>query len=64
MSIKLYGAALSPFVRKTRVALALKGIEFESVHVDPNNPPEGYEKISPMKRARENIYDAYDVTRS
>ena len=29
MSIKLYGAALSPFVRKTRVALALKGIEFE-----------------------------------
>ena len=29
MSIKLYGAALSPFVRKTRVALALKVIEFE-----------------------------------
>ena len=50
MSIKLYGAALSPFVRKTRVALALKGIEFESVHIDPNNTPEGYEKISPMKR--------------
>ncbi|MGK0392706.1 MAG: glutathione S-transferase [Alcanivorax borkumensis] len=50
MSIKLYGAALSPFVRKTRVALALKGIEFESVHIDPNAPPEGYEKISPMKR--------------
>ncbi|MEQ3635017.1 glutathione S-transferase family protein [Alcanivorax sp.] len=50
MSIKLYGAALSPFVRKTRVALALKGIEFEAVHIDPNDPPEGYEKISPMKR--------------
>ena len=50
MSIKLYGAALSPFVRKTRVALALKGIEYEAVHVDPANIPEGYEKISPMKR--------------
>ncbi len=50
MTIKLYGAALSPFVRKTRVALALKGVEFESVHIDPTNFPEGYEKISPMKR--------------
>ncbi|MZR62213.1 glutathione S-transferase family protein [Alcanivorax sp. DP30] len=50
MTIKLYGAALSPFVRKTRVALALKGIEYESVHVDPTSLPEGYEKISPMKR--------------
>ena len=50
MTIKLYGAALSPFVRKTRVALALKGVEYESVHVDPTNFPDGYEKISPMKR--------------
>lgn len=50
MTIKLYGAALSPFVRKTRVALALKGVEYESVHIDPANIPEGYEKISPMKR--------------
>lgn len=50
MSIKLYGAALSPFVRKTRVALALKGVEYEAVHIDPSNTPEGYEKISPMKR--------------
>ncbi|MDX1804969.1 MAG: glutathione S-transferase family protein [Alcanivorax sp.] len=50
MTMKLYGAALSPFVRKTRVVLALKGLEYEAVHVDPNNPPQGYEKISPMKR--------------
>ncbi|EKF73890.1 transferase [Alcanivorax hongdengensis A-11-3] len=50
MTMKLYGAALSPFVRKTRVVLALKGLEYESVHVDPNNPPPDYEKISPMKR--------------
>lgn len=50
MSMKLYGAVLSPFVRKTRVVLALKGLEYESVHVDPNNKPEGYEAISPLKR--------------
>ncbi|MED5387311.1 MAG: glutathione S-transferase family protein [Pseudomonadota bacterium] len=50
MTIKLYGAALSPFVRKTRVVLALKGVDYETVHVDPTNIPEGYEKISPMKR--------------
>lgn len=50
MSMKLYGAILSPFVRKTRVVLALKGLDYEPVHVDPNNKPEGYEKISPLKR--------------
>jgi glutathione S-transferase len=50
MGIKLYGAALSPFVRKTRVFLAEKGLEYEAVHVDPNNPPEDYHKINPLKR--------------
>lgn len=50
MSMKLYGAILSPFVRKTRVVLALKGLDYEPVHVDPNNKPEGYEKISPLQR--------------
>lgn len=50
MSMKLYGAVLSPFVRKTRMVLALKGLDYEPVHVDPNNKPEGYEKISPLKR--------------
>src|SRR3546814_7571709 len=42
MSMKVYGAILSPFVRKTRVVLALKGIEYQPVHVDPDNKPEGY----------------------
>ena len=50
MSIKLYGAILSPFVRKTRVFLALKGLDYEAVNVDPNNPPEGYEKLNPLRR--------------
>lgn len=50
MTMKLYGAVLSPFVRKTRVVLALKGLEYESVMVDPNNKPEGYQSISPLGR--------------
>ena len=50
MPMKLYGAVMSPFVRKTRVVLALKGLDYEAVHVDPNNKPEGYEKISPLQR--------------
>lgn len=50
MSIKLHGAALSPFVRKARIVLALKGVDYEPVHVDPANLPDGFEKMSPMRR--------------
>ena len=50
MAIKLYGAALSPFVSKTRVFLAEKDIPFESVHVDPFNAPEDYSNINPLRR--------------
>ena len=50
MAIKLYGAALSPFVRKTRVFLAEKDIPFESVHIDPFNAPEDYSNINPLRR--------------
>ncbi len=50
MTIKLHGAALSPFVRKTRVFLAEKGLEYQSVHVDPFNMPEQYSEINPLRR--------------
>lgn len=50
MAIKLYGAALSPFVRKVRVVLKEKDIPFESVHVDPSNAPEDYSNINPLRR--------------
>lgn len=50
MPIKLYGAILSPFVRKTRVVLTLKGLEYEPVHVDPNNMPQDYQRINPLRR--------------
>lgn len=48
--MKLYGAALSPFVRKTRIFMQEKGIEFEAVHIDPNAAPPEYARISPLKR--------------
>src|SRR5690606_12499660 len=50
MSIKLHGAALSPFVRKTRVALAEICLAFESVHVDPFSSPAEYSALNPLRR--------------
>jgi glutathione S-transferase len=50
MDFKLHGAALSPFVRKTRIFMQEKNIPFEAVHVDPNNLPEGFDKLNPLKR--------------
>lgn len=50
MTIRLHGAALSPFVRKTRVFLAEKALEYEAVHVDPFNMPEQYSEINPLRR--------------
>ena len=44
----LHGVGLSPFVRKVRVALAEKGIEYEHVPVVPFGQPEEYFKISPL----------------
>ncbi len=44
----LHGVGLSPFVRKVRVALAEKGIEYEHVPQVPFGQPEAYFKISPL----------------
>ena len=50
MSITLYGASLSPFVRKLRAALVEKGLEFEQVQVDPFRQPPNYRELSPFGR--------------
>ena len=50
MTITLYGAALSPFVRKVRVVLAEKGLEYKHDPVSPFAPPEEFLAISPLKR--------------
>ena len=50
MGIKIFGAALSPFVRKVRVAVKEKGLDYEHVHVDPFKKPDDYTELSPFGR--------------
>jgi glutathione S-transferase len=48
MSLVLLGGSVSPFVRKVRVALTEKGLDFQHEQVNPFAPPEGYRDISPL----------------
>jgi glutathione S-transferase len=50
MTITIYGAPLSPFVRKVRVALAEKGLAYKHDPVSPFAPPDYFLDISPLKR--------------
>lgn len=50
MTITLYGAALSPFVRKVRVVLAEKGLDYKLDPVSPLALPPTFAEISPLKR--------------
>jgi glutathione S-transferase len=50
MALTVYGGAISPFVRKVRVMLAEKGIEYTLEQVSPFNPPPEFLAISPLKR--------------
>lgn len=46
----LYGAPLSPFVRKVRSLLVIKEIEYTPKMIVPYATPDGYETLSPLKR--------------
>jgi len=46
--MKIYGANLSPFVRKVLAVCSIKGLEYEHVVVTPGSLPEGYLEISPL----------------
>jgi glutathione S-transferase len=48
MSLVVLGGGVSPFVRKVRVALAEKGLDYQHEQVNPFAPPEGYREISPL----------------
>ncbi len=48
MSATLYGANVSPFVRKVRVYCAERGIDYAYEPVSPFDPPPDYRKISPL----------------
>jgi len=50
MSLIVYGGSVSPFVRKVRVMLAEKGVEYQLDQVSPFNPPPEFLAISPLKR--------------
>ncbi len=50
MAITLYGAHISPYVRKVRAALAYKGLEYEHIFVAPKmgDQPEEFKANSPL----------------
>ncbi|MEM7412053.1 MAG: glutathione S-transferase family protein [Myxococcota bacterium] len=50
MSLILYGAPLSPFVRKVDVLLREKGVEFELEPVNILPMPDWFKEISPARR--------------
>ncbi|HEX7038200.1 MAG TPA: glutathione S-transferase family protein [Pseudomonadales bacterium] len=62
--MKIYGASLSPFVRKTLLALETKGIAYEQVPVVPFTPPPDYERISPLKKIPAMEHDGFTVSDS
>ena len=48
MSLTVLGGGVSPFVRKVRVVLAEKGLEYQHEQVNPFTPPAGWREISPL----------------
>ena len=46
MTIKLYGAIVSPYVRKVRLALAYKGLSYEQISVIPSSPEKPAEFVA------------------
>jgi glutathione S-transferase len=50
MALIVYGASLSPFVRKVRIFLAEKGLDYQLEQVNPFSPPPDFGDISPLKR--------------
>lgn len=50
MALIVYGAPVSPFVRKVRVFLAEKGLDYQLEQVNPFAPPPNFTDISPLKR--------------
>jgi len=50
MALVVYGGSISPFVRKVRVFLAEKGLQYSLDQVSPFAPPPSFLEISPLKR--------------
>ena len=50
MSLVVLGGSVSPFVRKVRVFLAEKGLDYTLEQINPFAPPEGWRQVSPLGR--------------
>jgi glutathione S-transferase len=50
MALTLYGSNLSPFVRKVRVLLIEKGVNYTLDQINPFRQPPEFVEISPLKR--------------
>lgn len=50
MALTIYGANVSPFVRKVRVLLAEKGVDYTLEQINVFAPPDWFLAISPAKR--------------
>ncbi len=50
MALVVYGSTISPFVRKVRVVLAEKGLEYTIDPVNPFRAPPEFSQISPLNR--------------
>ena len=48
--MKIFGANLSPYVRKVRVALAYKGVEFEDIEQDPFGKHPDFLELNPLSK--------------
>ena len=57
---KIYGVIASPFVRKVRIALAEKGVEYEIEPVMPMGVSDEFKKISPLGKIP--VYEDGDLT--
>ncbi len=50
MSLTVLGGGVSPFVRKVRVFLSEKGLDYKHEPINPFSPPEGWRDVSPLGR--------------
>src|SRR5215813_8170252 len=50
MTLTIYGSTVSPFVRKVRVVMAEKGLQYSIDPVSPFRAPPDFRDISPLGR--------------
>ena len=48
MPYKIMGVNVSPFVRKVRLFMAEKGVDYELEQINPLSPPDGWRDINPL----------------